>query len=91
MNVFGRWLSSFRINAASFVLPQHSVNQGLIPWMQSINFGELLPMQLGQIPYTETEKSCTVSVNALNRTEYLYRGHYNWPRGDTKVLFDCGK
>ena len=37
--------------------------------MQRINFGELLTMQLGQIPYTETEKGSTVSVNAFDRTE----------------------
>ena len=37
---------------------------------RSINFGELLPMQLGQILYTETEKSSTVSANAIDRTEY---------------------
>ena len=45
---------------------------------RSINFGELLPMQLGQILYTETEKSSTESVNATDRTEYTSekRGHY---------------
>ena len=44
--------------------------------MQSINFGELLPIQLGQIPYTETEEGSTVSVYVLDRTEYIYRGYY---------------
>ena len=33
-------------------------------------------MQPGQIPYIETEKSSTVSVNAMDGTECIYRGHY---------------
>ena len=39
--------------------------------MRSINIVELLPMQTGQIPYTESEKNSTVSANTKERTKYL--------------------
>ena len=48
-------------------------DQGLISWMRAISFGELLSMQLAQIPYTETEKS---SIGQCYAGGIPYKGPY---------------
>ena len=75
--------SWFRFASAFSEWWQLTHDYGVISWMQSINFGELLLMQLtGTNPlYTETEKSSIVSVNALDRTENIHRGYYMAARG----------
>ena len=41
--------------------------------MRSINIVELQP---GQIPSSETENNSAISANAKDKTKYTYSGHY---------------
>ena len=56
--------------------------------MQSINCGELLPMHLGQIPYTLKQKRGVQywSMRWIEQKIYT-EGVITWPRGNTKFLF----
>ena len=77
--------SSFRIYAANFVSAFRLLTTD--PWLRGnlldavYKFRRIITDITGTNPlYTETEKSRTVSVNALDRTKNIHRGYYTAAR-----------